>query len=112
MCALVTGCQTCALPIWIGTAVGFGEAEASDQLAAGQFRNIGLLLRLAAEGEDRMDDQRCLDAHRRAIARIDALDLARDQPVGDMAEPRTAETLGHHCAEQTDRKSTRLNSSH
>src|SRR3546814_2674353 len=60
-----------------------------------------LLLRLAAEGEDRMDDQRCLDAHRRAIARIDALDLARDQPVGDMAEPRTAETLGHHCAEQT-----------
>src|SRR3546814_16661002 len=79
----------------IGTAVGFGEAEASDQLAAGQFRNIGLLLRLAAEGEDRMDDQRCLDAHRRAIARIDALALARDQPVGDMAAPRTAETPGH-----------------
>src|SRR3546814_3955101 len=94
----------------IGTAVGFGEAEASDQLAAGQFRNIGLLLRLAAEGEDRMDDQRCLDAHRRAIARIDALDLARDQPVGDMAEPRTAETLGHHCAERSEEHTSELQS--
>ena len=62
--------------------VGLGQAEAADPFARGELRQVFLLLRLGAELEDRHHDERALHAHHRAVARIDALDFARDQAVG------------------------------
>ena len=47
-----------------------------------------------------MHDERVLHAHRRAIAGIDALDLARHQSIGDIAEPRAAIGFRRHHAEK------------
>jgi hypothetical protein len=70
--------------------VGLGEAEAADDLSRRQLGQIFLALRLAAIGKDRVHDERGLHRHGRAIAGIDALDLARDQPVGDVAQAGAA----------------------
>ena len=74
----------------IGAVVRLGEAEAADPLAGGQLRQVLLLLRLGAELVDRHHHQRALHAHHRAVAGIDALDLARDQPVADEVETGAA----------------------
>jgi hypothetical protein len=68
----------------IGAVVGLGEAEAADPFTGRQLWQIFLPLRLAAIGVDRMHHQRRLDAERRAVAGIDPLHLARDQPVGNV----------------------------
>ena len=74
----------------IGAVVGLGQAEAADHLAGRELRQIFLALRFRAVGEDRMHHERGLHRHRRAVAGIDPLDLARDQAVGDIGEARAA----------------------
>ena len=87
----------------IGAVVGLGQPEAADEFAARELRQIFAPLRLAAVGVDRVHDQRGLHRHRRAVAGIDALDLARDQAVGDIAEAGAAIWLRDGRAEQTER---------
>ena len=87
----------------IGAVVGLGQAEAADDLAARELGQIFAPLRLAAVGVDRVHDQRGLHRHRRAVAGIDALDLARDQAVGDIAEAGAAVFLRDGRAEQAER---------
>ena len=53
-------------------------------------------------GVDRIHHQRGLHRHHRAVAGIDALDLARDQPVGDGAEAGAAVLLRQRGAEQAE----------
>jgi len=86
----------------VGAVIGLGQAEAADPFAGGQPGQVLLLLRLGAEFEDRHHHQRRLHAHHRAVARIDALDLARDQPVGDVVQARAAVGLGNGRAEQPE----------
>ena len=50
-----------------------------------------------------MHHQRGLHRHRRAVAGIDILDLARDQPVGDVAEAGAAVFFRHGGADQAER---------
>ncbi len=70
----------------IGAGVGFGEAETTHPFAASELgEELGTLC-LRAEGVDRIHHQRGLHRKRAAVAGIDPLDLARDQPVGDVAD--------------------------
>ena len=87
----------------IGAEVRLGQAEAADQLGLGELGQILLLLRLGAVGVDRVHHQRRLHRQRRAIAGIDALQLARDQAVGDVAQARAAVFLRDGRAEQAER---------
>ena len=84
----------------VGARVRLGQAEAADELATRQARQVFLPLRRVAIGVDRIHDERALHAHHRAVAGIDALDLARDQPVGDVAGVGAAEFLRQGHAEQ------------
>jgi hypothetical protein len=68
----------------VGAGPGLGQAEAADQFAGRQLGQVFAALVLAAVGEDRMHHERGLHAHRRAVAAVDALDLAGDQAVGDV----------------------------
>jgi hypothetical protein len=63
------------------------------QLAGCELRQALLALRLRAVGVDRVHHERGLHAHARAIAGIDALDLARDEAVGDVVHARAAVAL-------------------
>ena len=83
--------------------VGLGQAEAADDLAGREPRQVFAPLRLGAVGVDRIHHQRRLHREHRAIAGIDPLDLARDQPVGDIAEPGAAIVLRQRRAEQPER---------
>ena len=74
----------------VGAEVGLGEAEAADRLAARQARQPVALLRLGAEGVDRVHHQAGLHADERAQARVAALELLVDQPVGDVVQPGAA----------------------
>ena len=87
----------------IGAVVGLGEAEAADELAARELRQIFAALRFAAVIVDRVHHQRRLHRHRRAVAGIDALDLARDQAVGDIAEAGAAIFFRDGRAEEAER---------
>src|SRR6516165_5211372 len=87
----------------ISPVIGLGEAEATDDLARCEFRQIALALRFAAIGEDRMHHERGLHRHGGAVAGIDPLDLARDQPVGDIAEARAAVFFRDRGSEQAER---------
>src|SRR5262249_9162214 len=87
----------------VGAVIGLGEAEATDDLARCEFRQIPLALRFAAIGEDRMHHERGLHRHGGAVAGIDPLDLARDQPIGDIAEARAAVLFRDRRAEQAER---------
>ena len=91
--------------------VRLGEAEAADPFAAGELRQVLLLRRLVAEFEDRQHDQRGLHAHHRAVARIDALDLARDEAVADVVQLRAAVLRRDRRAEQAERRPFRGRSS-
>ena len=86
----------------IGAVIGLGQAEAADQLGAGELGQIFAPLRLAAVGVDRIHHQRRLHRHRRAVAAIDALKLARDQPVGHVAQARAAVLFRRGRAEQAE----------
>ena len=66
----------------------------------GELRQIFLALLLRAIGMDRIHHQRRLHAHHRAVAGIDALDLARHQAVGHIAGAEPAIFLGNGDAEQ------------
>jgi len=85
----------------IRAVVRLGEAEAAHELPACEPGEETLALGLRAVGVDRMHDQRGLHAHRRAIARVDPLDLARDQSVGHVRDGRTAIALGQRRSEQS-----------
>src|SRR6185369_7394879 len=74
----------------IGAVVGLGEAEAADPFAAREPREVFLLRLRIPELVDRQHHQGGLHAHHGAIARVDALDLARDQAVADVAEAGAA----------------------
>ena len=87
----------------IGAVSRLGQSEAADELAGRELRQELLLLRLGAEFVDRHHHQRALHAHHRAEARIDALDLARDQAVADVVHRRAAVLLGNDDAEQVER---------
>ena len=82
--------------------VGLGQAEAADDFALASFGRYLLALRLAAVGVDRMHHQRGLHRHQRAIAGIDALDLARDQPGSDIVEAGAAVFFRDGRAEQAE----------
>ena len=81
--------------------VGLGEREAADQLARDEFWQIFFPLRLAAVGVDRPRHQRGLHRHRRAIAGIDALKLARDEAGSHLAEAGTAILFRQRRAEKS-----------
>ncbi len=83
--------------------IGFGEPETADQLARREAGEKTLLLLVAAIGVDRMHHERALHRTGRTIARIDALDFARDQPVADIIEPRAAIFGIDRRAEQPER---------
>ena len=87
----------------IGAVVGLGEAEAADPLAGGELGQVLHALLFGAVGVDRMHDQRGLHAHRRAVARIDALDFARHQAVGRVVGAGAAVLLGQGGAQQAER---------
>ena len=74
----------------IGAVIGFGQAEAAEQFARGHARQILLTLFLAAIGVNRRHRQRGLHAARRAERRIDALEFAHDETVGDIADAGAA----------------------
>ncbi len=84
----------------VGAVVRLGEAEAADVFAAGQLGQVLLPGRLVAELEDRHHHQRRLHAHHRAVARIDALDLAGDQAVAHVVQPAAAVGFRNGRAEQ------------
>jgi hypothetical protein len=71
-------------------------------LAAGQLRQVLLLRRLVAECLNRHHHQAALHTHHAAVARVDALDLARHQPVADIVQSRAAVLLGDGRAEQAE----------
>ena len=87
----------------IGAVVGLGEAKAADDLAGCELRQVFAALRLAAELEDGMHDQRGLHRHGGAIAGIHPLDLPRDQSIGDVAEPGAAVLFRDRRAEEAQR---------
>ena len=70
--------------------VGLSEAETADEFALRHTRQVALLLRLAAEGVDRVHAQRALHRDEAANRRVAALDLLADESVGDVAHTGTA----------------------
>ena len=74
----------------VGAGIGLGQAEAADEGAAGESREIFLALLLRAVSVDRVHDERALDRHGRAVAAIDALHGAGDEAVADIAEAGAA----------------------
>ena len=86
----------------VGAGVGLGQAEAADPLAGGELRQVALALGLVAVGVDRVHDEGGLHAHHRAVAGIDPLDLARDEPVGDVGRAGAAVILRQRDAEQPE----------
>src|SRR4030095_11874922 len=87
----------------IGAVVGLGQSEAADPRAAGELRQVFAALRLAAVGVDGKHHERTLHAHHRPVARVDALDLAGDEPVADVVQSRTAVFRRQRRAEQPAR---------
>ena len=73
--------------------VGLGQAKTAHPLARRQFRQVFLPLRFAAEILDRIHHEARLHTHRRAVAAVDALDLARDQAVTDVVDAGAAVTV-------------------
>ena len=70
--------------------VRLGEAEAADDLAAGEPGQEALLLLLGAVGVDGVHDEARLHAHHRAVTAVHALQLAGDEPVADVIHPGAA----------------------
>ncbi len=77
----------------VRTGVGFGQAEAADDLAQRHLRQILLLLLLAAEGVDGIHAQSGLHADERAHAAVAALQFLRHQTVLDVRHAGAAVTF-------------------
>src|SRR3546814_10540967 len=115
-CALVTGVQTCALPICIGKDVGIALEQAA---AAGQPR-AHVEVQAAAGGAVVVAPAQALeDAVARELAGIEAGEAAVGAEGGGAGiagagAALVAVAVADHAATvaQGDRKSTRLNSSH
>ena len=84
----------------IGAVVRFRQAEAADEFARRQFRQVFLFRFFVAEGMDRYHHQRRLHAHHRAVARIDALDFARGQAIAHVIQAGAAVFFGYRRAQQ------------
>src|SRR3546814_3315446 len=76
--------------------IGLGQPECADQLATRECRQVRVALSVGAEGVDGVHDEARLDAHRRTVCRVDPLDLARDEAVGDIAGPGAAIAVDRH----------------
>jgi hypothetical protein len=87
----------------VGAVIRFGETETSHELSGCQLGQVFSPRVFAAIGVDRMHDERGLHAHRGAIAGVDALDLARQEPVADIAESGTAILFRQSRAEHAER---------
>jgi hypothetical protein len=74
----------------IRTGIGLGQAEAADPFTGREPGQEFLALRLGAIGVDRVHHQRGLHRHHRAVAGVDALDLARDEAIADVVDARAA----------------------
>jgi hypothetical protein len=81
--------------------VGLGQTEAADPLAGGEFGQVFLALGFGAEFKNRQHHQRGLHAHHRAVAGVDALDLAGDQTVAHVVQAGAAVLLGDGGTQQT-----------
>ena len=81
--------------------IGFRQAEAADEFARCQLRQVLFALRLAAVSVNGVHHEARLHAHHRAVAGVDALDFARNQTVADIAQPGTAVALDRR-AEQAE----------
>src|SRR3546814_9951223 len=96
-CALVTGVQTCALPIWTTAALA-AALTSSAQASLGAFADqITLELREGAE-----------DVEHQHSPRRGGVDVLGERTEPDAAGCQFADLVD----EVADRKSTRLNSSH
>ena len=84
----------------IGAGVRLGEPEAADEFAPREARQVFAVLVGIAIGVDRIHHERALHAHHRAEARVDALDLARNEAIGDIARAGAAEFLRKRHPEQ------------
>src|SRR3546814_3403836 len=110
MCALVTGVQTCALPIWPTEAVRRGvmvedaKGALSGKVAVvtGGARNIGraVVIALAGEGAAVVVNAHSDGAAAEAVA--DEVRAGGGRAIAQIAD----------VTDEVDRKSTRLNSSH
>src|SRR3546814_8192002 len=105
-CALVTGVQTCALPI-------FGHRDGEDPAAADDVREQTRLLFVSAEIFEIRRDQPAVDRHEETRVAVKGVLLDQGLLIAEAPEVLAAVLLvGPHAEEDQDRKSTRLNSSH
>src|SRR5260221_92055 len=84
--------------------LGFGEAEAPDELAAAEGRKELLFLRLGAPLEDRELDERDLDRERRPDRRVRVADLLGHERVRDVVGAVAAVLLRHRTAQEAERR--------
>ena len=77
----------------VGAVVGLGEAEAAERRARLQARQPALLLRVGAVAVDRVHHEPALHRGERAEARVAALQLLHDEPVGHVVEAGAAVPL-------------------
>ena len=80
--------------------VGLGQAKATNPFAGGEFGQVFLALCFGAEFENWRHHQRRLHAHHRAVAGVHTFHLARDQPVGHIAQPGAAVRGGNGRSNQ------------
>ena len=86
----------------IGAGVRLGQAEAADEFARGELRQVLLALLFRAVGEDGIHDERGLHRHHRAIAGVHRLDFARDEAIADIAGADAAIFFRNGHAEQAE----------
>ena len=77
----------------VGAELRFGEAEAADGLAGLEKGEPVVFLRLAAEGADRVHDERALHGDETAQAGIAALKFLSHEAIGDVGHARAAVAL-------------------
>ncbi len=77
----------------VRSVVGLGEAEAAELVGPRHGRQVAFALRLAAEEVDRHHGERRLHAERGPEGGVDALELARDEPVAHVADAGAAEPV-------------------
>ncbi|MEH2548535.1 hypothetical protein V1283_005180 [Bradyrhizobium sp. AZCC 2262] len=88
--------------VGVGAGIRLGQTEAADPLAGGELGQVFLALGFVAIGVDRIHHQRRLHRVHRAIAAIDALDLARHEAIGNVARVGAAILLRQRDTDQTE----------
>jgi len=91
----------------VGTEVRLGEAETTDGLAARQARQPMLLLLLRSECVNGVHHQATLNADEGTQARVTALELLVDEPVGDVVQTGTTVFDRQIRAKETELADTR-----